>query len=101
MRDCVQIPSGIMQQIVMLDGTATVCSISPSGQYVLCNSNEFMMVYDLYTVEHVCTAPIAHRPSLLTFTHDGQRAYIACASELGLTILKMNKVTKPKEMWRF
>ena len=86
----VQIPSGEMLQIVSLDGKATVCRISPDGKHVLCNSNEFLLIYDLYSLQHVSTVPITHKPSDIACTADGLRAFLATPADGQLTVLHLN-----------
>ena len=80
-----------MLQIASLDGRATVCRISPDGQHVLCNANEFLLVYDLYRLEHVCTVPVAHKPSALVFTADGLRVFLATPADDQLTVLHLSQ----------
>ena len=76
-----QVPSGNMLQIVGLDGKATVCRVSPDGRHVLCNSNEFLLVYDLYTLQHLCTVPVTHKLHQVAFTADGSRVFLATPHE--------------------
>lgn len=79
-----------MLQIVSLDGKATVCRISPDGKHVLCNSNEFLLIYDLYRLEHICTVPVTHKPSALAFTADGLRVFLATPADGQLLVLHLN-----------
>ncbi|KAK3089761.1 hypothetical protein FSP39_006292 [Pinctada imbricata] len=78
-------------QIVGLDGRCEVCEISSNGQYVFCNSNEFLLVYDLYTLEHLSTFSIGYKPSSITFSRDGFRGYLCNNKEPKLMILHLNK----------
>ena len=78
-------------QIVGLDGRSEVCDISANGQYVFCNSNEFLLVYDLYTLQHLSTFSIGYKPNHMTFSRDGFRGYLANNKEAKLMILHLNK----------
>ncbi|KAK7100985.1 hypothetical protein V1264_023839 [Littorina saxatilis] len=86
-----EVPSCTMLQIVSLDGKSTMCKITPSGQHVMCNSNEFLLIYDLYTAQHVCTVPVLHKPSALTFTADGLRAFLATPLNDQMIVLHLNQ----------
>lgn len=78
-------------QIIGLDGKCDVCEIAPNGKYVFCNSNEFLLCYDLYSLEHVCTVSTGYRPSALAFTKDGFRAFLANSHETKLLVMHVHR----------
>lgn len=78
-------------QIIGLDGKCDVCQIAPNGKYVFCNSNEFILCYDLYTLEHICTVSTGYRPTSLAFTQDGFRAFLANAHETKLLVMHVHR----------
>jgi WD40 repeat protein len=80
-------------QIICLDGRSDICRISNDGQFVFCNSNEFLLSYDVYSLEHIYTLAIAYRPNSMAFTKDGYRAYICNDSETKLTIIHLHRGT--------
>lgn len=80
-------------QIICLDGRSDICRITNDGQFVFCNSNEFLLSYDLYSLEHIYTLAIAHRPISMAFTKDGCRAYLCNDSETKLTIIHLHRGT--------
>jgi len=80
-------------QIISLDGKCEVSQISPLGRYIFCNSNEFMLCYDMYSLEHVCTIATGHRPTSLAFSGDGRRAYLANSVEPKLLIMHIHNGT--------
>lgn len=80
-------------QIICLDGRSDICKISNDGQFVFCNSNEFLLSYDLYSLEHIYTLAIAYRPNSMAFTKDGFRAYLCNESETKLTVIHLHRGT--------
>ncbi|XP_063411269.1 NACHT and WD repeat domain-containing protein 2-like [Mytilus trossulus] len=78
-------------QIICLDGRSDMCRISNDGQFVFCNSNEFLLSYDMYSLEHIYTLAIAYRPVSMAFTKDGCRAYLCNESETKLTIIHLHR----------
>ncbi|WAR24293.1 LOW QUALITY PROTEIN: NWD2-like protein [Mya arenaria] len=80
-------------QIIALDGKCEVSRIAPNGRHIFCNSNEFMLCYDMYSLEHICTVPTGHRPSTLAFTSDGFRGYLANPYEAKLLVMHIHKGT--------
>ncbi|RUS88580.1 hypothetical protein EGW08_003680 [Elysia chlorotica] len=85
-----EIPSGKILHIIALDGKSNVCAISPDGKMVLCNSNGFLLAYDLYTLEHLLTVPIGSTPSRLRFTRDGLRVFLSNDKDTRVTIMHLN-----------
>ncbi|GFR78450.1 NACHT and WD repeat domain-containing protein 2-like [Elysia marginata] len=85
-----EIPTGKILHIVALDGKSNVCTISPNGSMVLCNSNGFLLAYDLYSLEHLLTVPIGSTPSRLLFTRDGLRAFLSNDKDTRVTIMHLN-----------
>ena len=57
---------------------------------VLCNSNGFLLAYDLYSLEHILTVPIGSTPSRLTFTRDGLRVFLSNDKDTRVTIMHLN-----------
>ncbi|KAL4236339.1 hypothetical protein ACF0H5_004726 [Mactra antiquata] len=80
-------------QIIGLDGKCDVCKIAPNDRHIFCNSNEFMLCYDMFSLEHICTVSAGHRPSSLAFTKDGYRAYLANTHEAKLQVMHLHKGT--------
>ncbi|KAH3695860.1 NACHT and WD repeat domain-containing protein 2-like [Dreissena polymorpha] len=80
-------------QIISLDGKCDVSEIAPNGRHLFCNSNEFILCYDLYSLEHICTVPAGHKPSCLAFTVDGLRAYVSSPNEAKLLVLHVHRGT--------
>lgn len=80
-------------QIIGLDGKCDVCQIAPNGRYIFCNSNEFMLCYDMFSLEHICTVSAGHKPSTLAFTKDGYRAYLANPNETKMLVMHLHKGT--------
>ena len=80
-------------QIIGLDGRSELCQISPLGRHVFCNSNEFLLGYDLYTLEHTGTFSLGCKPNTMTFSRDGMRGYIASATETKLLVMHIHNGT--------
>ena len=78
-------------QIIGLDGKCDVCEIAPNGKYVFCNSNEFILCYDLYSLDHICTVSTGYRPTSIAFTKDGFRAFLANAHEAKLLVMHVHR----------
>ncbi|XP_053395169.1 NACHT and WD repeat domain-containing protein 2-like [Mercenaria mercenaria] len=78
-------------QIIGLDGKCDVCEISPNGRFVFCNSNEFILCYDIFSLEHICTVSAGYRPSSLAFTRDGFRAFVANPQERKLLVMHIHR----------
>lgn len=78
-------------QIIGLDGKCDVCEISPNGRFVFCNSNEFVLCYDIFSLEHICTVSAGYKPNALTFTRDGFRAFLANPFETKLLVMHIHR----------
>ena len=78
-------------QIIGLDGKCDVCEIASNGRFVFCNSNEFILCYDMYSLEHICTVSAGHRPSALAFTRDGFRAFVVNPNETKLLVMHIHR----------
>ena len=78
-------------QIIGLDGRCNVCEVTPSGKYVFCNSNEFILCYDMYTLEHICTVSVGYVPNALAFTKDGFRAFLTNSQESKLLVMHVHR----------
>lgn len=78
-------------QIIGLDGKCDVCEIAPNGRFVFCNSNEFVLCYDMFSLEHICTVSAGQRPSSLVFTKDGFRGYVTNLFEAKLLVMHIHK----------
>ncbi|XP_046361638.2 NACHT and WD repeat domain-containing protein 2-like [Haliotis rufescens] len=77
-------------QIVALDGKSTICEISPDGKYVFCSSNEYLLSYDLDSLDLLCTLSVGYKPSSFTFSHDGYRAFLSNDVEAKLYTLHIS-----------
>ncbi|CAL1530131.1 unnamed protein product [Lymnaea stagnalis] len=84
------IPSGEVLHVITLEGKAHVCAISPDMKRVFCNSNAFLLSYDLYTLQPLITVPIGTQPSNLVFTQDGLRGFLSNDHDTRLTIMHLN-----------
>ncbi|KAL5016768.1 hypothetical protein ScPMuIL_006357 [Solemya velum] len=69
-------------QIVKLDGKSNACTITPEGNFLFCNSNEYMFTYDILNLQHIGTVPTDCRPTSVIVTNDGQRVYVSCKTKL-------------------
>ena len=78
-------------QIIGLDGRCNVCEVTPSGKYVFCNSNEFILCYDMYSLDHICTVSVGHVPNALAFTKDGFRAFLTNSQESKLLVMHVHR----------
>ena len=78
-------------QIIGLDGKCDICDVTPNCRFVFCNSNEFMLCYDLYTLEHVCTVSASQRPCTIAFSKDGFRAFLANSREPKLLVMHVHR----------
>ncbi|XP_067678714.1 NACHT and WD repeat domain-containing protein 2-like [Haliotis asinina] len=84
------VPSCKLLQIVALDGKSTICEISPDGKYVFCSSNEYLLSYDLDSLDLLCTLSVGYKPSSFTFSHDGCRAFLSNSIESKLYTLHIS-----------
>ncbi|OWF48845.1 NACHT and WD repeat domain-containing protein 2-like [Mizuhopecten yessoensis] len=80
-------------QIISLDGRSDLCRITPNGKFVFCNSNEFLLGYDLYSLEHTCTFSLGSRPNSMTFSKDGFRGYLSSVFETKLLVMHLHRGT--------
>ncbi|KAK3600452.1 hypothetical protein CHS0354_037858 [Potamilus streckersoni] len=78
-------------QIIGLDGRCSVCEVTPGGRYVYCNSNEFILTYDMYSLEHICTLSVGYHPTALAFTKDGFRTFLANDKEAKLLVMHIHR----------
>ena len=78
-------------QIIGLDGRCSICEVTPSGKYVFCNSNEFILCYDMYSLEHICTVSVGHVPNAIAFTKDGFRAFLTNSFESKLLVMHVHR----------
>ncbi|XP_013419382.1 NACHT and WD repeat domain-containing protein 2-like [Lingula anatina] len=74
-------------EVVNLNGKASVCTITPDSRFVFTNSAETLMSYDLFTLEHVCSLPLEHRPNHVVFTREGHRGFVSNLEENVITVL--------------
>lgn len=84
------IPSGEVLHVITLEGKANVCAISPDRKRVFCNSNAFLLAYELYTLQPLISVPIGTQPSSLVFTQDGLRGFLSNDHDTRLTIMHLN-----------
>ena len=78
-------------QIIGLDGRCNVCEVTPNGKYVFCNSNEFILCYDMYSLEHICTVSVGYVPNAIAFTKDGFRAFLTNSFETKLLVMHVHR----------
>lgn len=79
-------------QIVKLDGKSNVCTITPDGNFLFCNSNEYMFSYDIINLQHIGTVPTECRGTSNIVTKDGQRLYVSCKTKLLVFYLKCGSI---------
>ncbi|XP_012941866.1 NACHT and WD repeat domain-containing protein 2 [Aplysia californica] len=85
-----EIPSGQVLHVITLDGKSDLCAMTPDGHRVFCNSNSFLVAYDVYSMRHLLTIPLGARPTRIIFTHDGLRAFLSNDKDTRLTIMHLS-----------
>ena len=60
---------------IQLSAKSSVCEVTPDSRYVVCNSAETLLVFDLCTLEETSSTPLSYRPSKLVFTQDATKAF--------------------------
>ncbi|CAG5117743.1 unnamed protein product [Candidula unifasciata] len=88
-----EIPSGNVLSIIPLDGKSHVCSMTPDSNYVFCNSNNFLLAFDVYRHTHLLTVALASQPTHLVFSQDGLRAFIGSHGDAKITVMHLDGET--------
>ncbi|XP_041358187.1 NACHT and WD repeat domain-containing protein 2-like [Gigantopelta aegis] len=70
-----------MLQIIELGGRISVCAISQNKQYLICNSDSFLMSYDLESMQSLATLRVGVKPDAIALTKDGFRCFLSNKKE--------------------
>ena len=87
---CLQMTSGYILQMFQLDGRSTLCQMVQHGRYVICNSNERLLSFDLRDQIHVCSVSVGSNMSCCVVSADSKQLFTASENCSALCQLNVN-----------